>query len=56
MRLDVDSFPVNTVRFGEKKILVRSDQADPTKGKNVVMSDKLRNKMIRPHNPEVGMW
>jgi hypothetical protein len=41
MRLDVDPFPVNTVGFGEKKILVCSDQADTFKGKNVVVSNKL---------------
>jgi hypothetical protein len=22
----------------------------------VVISDELRNRMIKPHNPEVGMW
>jgi hypothetical protein len=56
MRLDVDPFLVNTVGYGEKRILVRSDQADMTKGKNVVVSDEHRNKMITPHNPKVGVW
>jgi hypothetical protein len=32
------------------------DQAEMTKGKNVVVSNDLRNQMIKPHNPEVGMW
>jgi hypothetical protein len=22
----------------------------------MVISDELRNRMIKPHNPEVGMW
>jgi hypothetical protein len=56
MRLDIDPFPVNTVGFGEKRILVRSDQADTTKGKIMVVSDELQNKMIKPNNPKVGVW
>jgi hypothetical protein len=32
------------------------DQAEMTKGKNVVVSNDLRNQMMKPHNPEVGMW
>jgi hypothetical protein len=56
MRLDVDPFLVNTVGFGEKRILVHSDESDTAKGKNVVMSDELQNKMIKPHNPKVGVW
>jgi hypothetical protein len=27
-----------------------------TNGKNVVVSDDLHNWMIRPHNPEIGVW
>jgi hypothetical protein len=56
MKLDVDLFPVNTIGFGEKKILVRTDQAETTKGKNVVVSDELRNQMVKPRSPEVGVW
>jgi hypothetical protein len=32
------------------------DQAETTKGKNVVIFDDLRNRLIKPHNPEIGMW
>jgi hypothetical protein len=32
------------------------DQAETTKGKNVTVSDDPRNRMIKPHNPEVGVW
>jgi hypothetical protein len=39
MKLDVDLFPVNTVGFEEMKILVRSNQASTTRGKNVIVSD-----------------
>jgi cytidylate kinase len=35
---------------------VRTHQAEMTKGKNVVVSDELRNWMIKPHNPEIGLW
>jgi hypothetical protein len=35
--------------------LVRTDQGEKTKG-NVVVSDKLRIKMIKPRSPEVGAW
>jgi hypothetical protein len=27
-----------------------------TKGKNVVISDERRNRMIKPHNLEIGVW
>jgi bifunctional pyridoxal-dependent enzyme with beta-cystathionase and maltose regulon repressor activities len=36
--------------------LVRTDQAEMTKGKSMVISDELRNRMIKPHNPEIGVW
>jgi hypothetical protein len=56
MQLDMNPFPVGMVELGHRKILVRSSQADTTKGKNVIVSDDLRNKMIKPHSPEVGIW
>jgi hypothetical protein len=37
MKLNIDPFPVHTIGFKAKKILVRSDQAKMTKGKNVVV-------------------
>jgi hypothetical protein len=27
-----------------------------TKGKNVMISDELHNQMVKPHNPEIGVW
>jgi hypothetical protein len=56
MRLDVDPFLVDMVEFGEKKILVKTDQADTTKGKNMAILDELRNRMIKPRSPEIGVW
>jgi hypothetical protein len=56
MKLDTDLFPVGMVELMEKKALVRTDQAKMTKGKNLVVSDEQRNRMIKAHNPEIGMW
>jgi hypothetical protein len=55
MKLNIDPFPVGMVELMDKKILVRTDQAEMTKGKNVVVSDELHNWMIKPQNPEIGM-
>jgi hypothetical protein len=56
MKLDTDPFLVSMVKIEHKKILVRKDQAETTKGKNVVISYNLQNRMIKPHNLEIGMW
>jgi hypothetical protein len=53
MKLDIDPFPVNKVGFEAKKILVCSNQEEMTKGKNVVVSDELRQRMKKPKSPEV---
>jgi hypothetical protein len=45
MKLDTDPFPVGMVELMDKKILVRMDQAEMTKGTNVVVSDEQRNRM-----------
>jgi hypothetical protein len=44
MKLDMDPFPMS------------SDQAGMSKGKNVIVSDDLQNRMIKPRSPEVGIW
>jgi hypothetical protein len=56
MKLDTDPFPIGMVELMDKKVLVRTDQAKMTKGKNVVISDELLNQMIMPHNPEISVW
>jgi hypothetical protein len=56
MKLGMDSFPISMVELMDKKILVRTGQAETTKGKNVVISDELHNQMIKPHNPEISIW
>jgi hypothetical protein len=55
MKLDT-VFNDGMIELMDKKVLVRMDQAEMTKGKNVVIFDELRDQMIKPHNPEVGMW
>jgi hypothetical protein len=56
MKLDVNPFPVDLIDFGEKKVLVHSDKAKTMIGKNVVVSDDLRVRMMKPRQPEVGVW
>jgi hypothetical protein len=55
MKLDADPFSIGMVELMDKKVLVRTDQAEMTKGKNVVVSNELRNRMIKPHNLEIGV-
>jgi hypothetical protein len=55
MKLDTDPFPVGMVELMNKKVLVCTDQAEMTKGKNVVVFDELCNRMIKPHDLEIGM-
>jgi hypothetical protein len=56
MKLDVDPFLMDMINFEEKKVLVRTDRANTTKGKRVVVSDDLRQGMMRSRNLEVGVW
>jgi hypothetical protein len=56
MKLNTDPFPVGMVELMDKKVLVGTDEAETTKGKNVVISDEPGNRMIKPHNPEIDMW
>jgi hypothetical protein len=42
MKLYVNLFLVNTVRFEEKKVLIQTYQARATKGENIILSDELR--------------
>jgi hypothetical protein len=56
MKLDTNPFPVGMVKLIDKKVLVRTNQAETTKGNNVTISDELHNRMVKPHNPEIGMW
>jgi hypothetical protein len=56
MKLDTDPFPVGMVEIENMKILVRMDRVEMMKGKNVVISDDLRNRIIKPHNLEIGVW
>jgi hypothetical protein len=56
MKLDADTFPMDLINFEEKRVLVRTYQADSTQGKKVIMSDELRWRLMRPTNPKVGVW
>ena len=52
-KLDSDSSPVNVIEFQNKKVLIRSDQTESTKGKNVLIDDNAAPRMIKPKNSEV---
>jgi hypothetical protein len=47
MKLNTDPFPIGMIEIEHKKMLVCMDQAEMTKGKNVVIFDDLHNRMIR---------
>jgi hypothetical protein len=53
-KLDTYPFPAGMVELMDKKVLVRMDQAEMTKGKNVVISNELHNWMTKPHHPEIA--
>jgi hypothetical protein len=50
MRLDTEPFPmnVNVINFEDKRVLVSTSQADMTRGKNVIVSDEPRARMVKP--------
>jgi hypothetical protein len=58
--MKLDSYPflvnVNLINFEEKRVLVRMDQADTTRGKKVIVSDEPRLKMMVPKNPKLVEW
>ncbi|XP_022684749.1 uncharacterized protein LOC111258175 [Setaria italica] len=56
MKLDSDPFPINVIEFENKKMLIRSAQAGSVKGENIIVDDNVAPRMIKPKNPEVGVW
>jgi hypothetical protein len=56
MKLYVDPFLVNVADLEGKKVLVWTYKAETTMGKQVVVSDELRNHMIKSKSLEVGVW
>jgi hypothetical protein len=58
MKLDTDPFLVNVnlINFEEKMVLVRTRQADTTRGKNVIVSDDPRARMVKPQSLEFSVW
>jgi hypothetical protein len=56
MKLYVDPFLVTVADLEGKKVLVWTDKAETTMGKQVVVSDELRNHMIKSKSLEVGVW
>jgi hypothetical protein len=56
MKLDTGPFLIGMIEIEHKKILVCRDQAEMSKGKNVVISNDLHNRRIKPHNTEISVW
>jgi hypothetical protein len=50
MHVDNDSFPVNAIDLQGAKVLVRSEQAKSTKGKNMIIGEE------RPKSYEDKIW
>ena len=55
MKLDSSPFPINMVELESKKMLIRSDQAESAREKNVV-DNSAPPRMIKPKNPEIEVW
>ena len=55
MKLDTDPFPINVIEFEGKKMLIRSDQTESAKEKNII-DDDAPPRMIKSKDPEVGVW
>jgi hypothetical protein len=58
MKFDKGPFPVNMnmVNLVGKKVLVRSSQAESTKGKDIVIGEEQPPKMIKPKSPKDDQW
>jgi hypothetical protein len=56
MKLYTNMFPMNMVDLGDKKILIRADQAGTTKGENVVIVDEPKGRLIKPQSLKLGVW
>jgi hypothetical protein len=58
MKLDKDSFPanMNMVEVDGKKVLVRSSQAESTKGKEVIIGEERPPRLIKPKSLKDDQW
>jgi hypothetical protein len=50
MQVDNDLFPINTIDLQGAKVLVQPDQAELTKGKNVIIDEE------RPKSYKDKIW
>jgi hypothetical protein len=58
MKLDKVPFPMNMnmVELEGKKVLVRSSQAESTKGKEVIIGEERLLRLIKPKTLKNGQW
>jgi hypothetical protein len=54
MKLEKNLFPanMNMVEVDGKKVLLRSSQAETTKGKEIVIGEERPSRMIKPKSPK----
>jgi hypothetical protein len=55
MKVNINPFPIDAIDFENKKILIRSDQAESTKEKNVAIDDNAAPRMIKSKNTKIGV-
>ena len=51
-KIDNNPFPMHTVDLQNPKILIRPNQAESTKGKNVVIGDERPEKKLTSKTPQ----
>jgi hypothetical protein len=58
MKLDKDLFStnMNMVELEGKKVIIRPSQAESTKGKEVIIGEERKQRMIKSKSPEDGQW
>src|SRR4051812_31218560 len=55
MKIVSDPFPINVIEVEKNKMLIRSDQTESAKEKNLV-DNNAPPRMIKPKYPKVGVW
>src|SRR4051812_12462290 len=50
MKLDSDPFPINIIKFQNKRMLIRLDRTESAK------EDNVPPRMIKTKNPKIGVW
>lgn len=55
IQIDQNPFPINTLELTNPKVLIRPDQAEKAKGKNVIIGEERPEKKVPPKKtPQVA--